>query len=705
MNKTTIKLLAIFMSIYFISKSQTNRTEPCISNEILKENILKNPSIIQEMEKLEAETQEFEFQQSLNPKAKAAVKIIPVVFHIIHQYGVENISRAQCLDQIRILNEDFRRLNADTNNTPIAFRPIAADCNIEFKIAQIDPNGNCTDGVNRIYSAMTNGARDNVKALISWPRSKYMNVWVVKNINSSSTTEGYVIGFAQFPGGAAATDGIVLRQEFVGNIGTGAGSRGRTATHEVGHWLNLRHIWGDDGSSCNGSDNVSDTPNQGAENFSTCPTFPSISCNNGPNGDLYSNYMDYTNAACQNVFTAGQSTRMNAALASSVSSRSTLWSAANLIATGVNNPPVLCSPVADFTPHTPTYICEGQTVTMNDKSYGGAAASRIWYFDGGTPSTSTSAFPTITYAIPGTYNVSLKVINTAGTDSITKAGVIIVMPNSAAYQTSFFEGFENSDIPNSDWTVANFEATSVAFQRTNTTSFTGNYSCMLNVNNNTLENDVDELISTSFNLTNYQSPKLTFRQAYAQTVDAGASDNRLIVQVSTNCGKNWNQLVSYAGTSLATAGTTNSNFVPSINEWIERTIVLNNFANNDNVRFKFKFTGAATGNNLYLDDINISALNTNIDDIISEHFSFKIFPNPSINNASIEVNSLESTNINIEVYDAIGKLVVRKNNVRLGVGKQNLNLFSVEDKLSAGVYSVKLNNDKINLTQKLLIKK
>mgnify|MGYP003344678078 CR=1 FL=1 len=183
----------------------------------------------------------------------------------------------------------------------------------------------------------TTNARDNVKALSYWPSNKYLNIWVVRSIENTNGGAGVVIGFALFPGGAAATDGVVLRYDYTGEIGAAAttAGAGRTATHEVGHWLNLHHIWGD--ATC-GNDFVNDTPTQEMANMSICPTFPHVSNCTGsaPNGDMFTNYMDYTNGPCQNMFSIGQAARMNAALSSATSGRNNLWTTANLIATGTN---------------------------------------------------------------------------------------------------------------------------------------------------------------------------------------------------------------------------------------------------------------------------------------------------------------------------------------------------------------------------------
>jgi len=187
------------------------------------------------------------FEIEYDVKTKKATRIIPVVFHVIHSYGESNISKEQIEDQIRILNEDFSRTNSDTSNTRSMFKARASAFDIEFRLARTAPDGSCTEGITRKYDPINtiedyednnNEAKTSVSA---WPRDKYLNIWVVTQIKSSSTT-GTILGYAQFPGQGASTDGIVIRHDRVGTIGTASvGDKGRTLTHEIGHWLGLYH--------------------------------------------------------------------------------------------------------------------------------------------------------------------------------------------------------------------------------------------------------------------------------------------------------------------------------------------------------------------------------------------------------------------------------------------------------------------------------
>lgn len=246
--------------------------------------------------------------------ARPGCTLIPVVVHVVYQTPAQNISQAQIDSQIEVLNRDFRKANPDVSTVPAPFAPLAGDARIQFELARTDPDGNPHDGVIRKSTDRAGfGSEDDVKfdatgGSDAWPRDEYLNIWVCQ-------LSGGLLGYAQFPGGPAETDGVVVTHTGFGTTGTAAPpfDRGRTATHEIGHWLNLRHIWGDDGVGCSGSDFVDDTPNQGGPNTGT-PTFPIISCSNGPNGDMFMNYMDYVDDAAMVMFTQGQIQRMHACL-------------------------------------------------------------------------------------------------------------------------------------------------------------------------------------------------------------------------------------------------------------------------------------------------------------------------------------------------------------------------------------------------------
>jgi hypothetical protein len=239
---------------------------------------------------------------------------IQVVVHVVAKTDEENISDEQIESQIEVLNQDYRGTNADRSKVPDVWAGLAADPNLQFALATKDPKGKPTNGITRVQTTRDSfGTGDSVKTKAGggtppWATDRYLNLWVC-NLGDG------LLGYAQFPGGPAKTDGVVILYTAFGTKGAAAEpfNLGRTATHEVGHYLNLRHIWGDT-NDCSGSDQVSDTPRAQMPNYGT-PDFPHLSCNNGPAGDMFMDYMDYVDDAAMFMFTQGQAARMNATLA------------------------------------------------------------------------------------------------------------------------------------------------------------------------------------------------------------------------------------------------------------------------------------------------------------------------------------------------------------------------------------------------------
>jgi hypothetical protein len=265
---------------------------------------------------------------------------IPVVVHVLYHTTAQNISTSQILSQLKVLNEDFRRMNADATNTPDAFKSVAADAKVMFCLAQINPAGRPASGIVRKFTTKEYFSVDDAMKFSAaggddaWDNKKYLNIWVC-NIQNN------VLGYASNPGSQADKDGVVIQFDAFGNTGTLRPSfnKGRTATHEIAHWMGLKHIWGD--NNC-GDDGIGDTPQQSGYN-NNCPSFPHMSsCSPDANGDMFMNFMDYTSDACMNIFTEGQKTKMRGLFAlhnyrnsflSSFTCDSTLATAAPLPAT------------------------------------------------------------------------------------------------------------------------------------------------------------------------------------------------------------------------------------------------------------------------------------------------------------------------------------------------------------------------------------
>ena len=298
------KEVSLLVLAMFMLSPAFGQGRKCGTMEYLEQQVRSNPNITYRMRQIESQAKEN--VKSIYRHAEEQVEI-PVVIHVIYKNDEQNISDAQIMSQLRVLNEDFQRLNPDRIKTPETFRNVAANPRISFRLASLDPNGNPTNGITRTrtnisaFYSSDNGVKYSAMGGVdAWPTSDYLNIWVC-NLGLG------ILGYSQFPGGPAETDGVVIGYKYFGTIGQlrAPFNLGRTTTHEVGHWLNLRHIWGD--GPCGVDDGVDDTPMADGPNQGC--SFGHSSCGSV---NMTQNFMDYTDDACMNLFTSGQAVRMRA---------------------------------------------------------------------------------------------------------------------------------------------------------------------------------------------------------------------------------------------------------------------------------------------------------------------------------------------------------------------------------------------------------
>ncbi len=647
---------------------------------------------------LEEETKQFLDHNNLQ-RTNTATYIIPVVFHVIHTGGSGNISDAQIMDQVMILNKEFPRQQADTSLTPAAFKTLAAPFSVEFRLATIDPSGNCTNGIDRIYSTTSTCSvdEDAIKTLSYWPSNKYLNIWLVESMHYSGSTTCNGGGYATFPGGPATLDGINIRGDLISNIGTAATNsswgnfHGRYLIHELGHWFNLRHIWGD--SNC-GDDFVSDTPPAEQDNYG-CPSFPHKpfnTCGGDGNGEMFTNYMDYTNGNCLNMFTIGQVARMTAAINSSVSGRNNLWKPANLLATGTSDPytyPVTCTATPDIFPYSNALICAGDSVKITDVSYGGSETSRAWNFFGQSATSLSDSIVYVKYNTPGIYNVGLTINSASASKTKTFTNKVYVLNNTINpnYTVPFTDSFENTANFNNDWLVINRDNDATKWQSITATNYSGS-KCIGIMNSANIAPAIDELISPAYSLS---APTVTLSfKLHFSSKDASSYD-KLQVYSSANCGKTWTLRYSKLATSVlkTTATYYPSSHIPTpgSTEWRQDNINLTNNWGANPVQFKFMFTSGG-GNNLFIDDINInSPVTTNIRNLAEEN-NVLVFPNPAGNDLNISYQLENPAPLQIEVIDVLGKTILSQtiDQVTTTEATSKLNIST----LAEGVYFLKL---------------
>ncbi len=625
--------------------------------------------------------------QQINRPSSVTNYTIPVVFHVLHLAGNENISDAQINNAVSIMNRDFLKQNADTSNIVSQFTNLAANCNIEFRLATKDPYGNCTNGITRHYDSHTNWTVDFSYYTYTWPSTQYLNIYVVKTMQAGAA------GYTYLPGSVGASaDAIVVLSQYVGSIGTGNTFVSRTLTHEVGHWLNLQHVWGSTNQpnvAC-GNDGVNDTPI--TKGHTNCNLGNAITCTSGITENIQ-NYMEYS--YCTNMFTIDQKTRMQNAINNTVGGRNNLWTNTNLITTGVINPNMACAPKAEFF-STTTITCLGNSLNFIDYSYNAPISNWKWS-SAFASTTSTLQNGSLTFTNSGIAPIQLKVSNGAGSDSIIKSSVIIL----AASGTGSFnitKDFETGSFPDNNWIVSlpKYGSTFTTFS----TSASSGSACIWV--NNFFDNpsEVISFYSPSYNLQTLGA-HLTFKYAYTQ--QNTLNNDALKIYATTNCGATWTLLFNKSGSVLNSTGNiqTAAFLNPIAADWKNETVNLASALGSANVYFKFEFTSDVngSGNNIFIDDINVD--NTvGLKELINKDYNLKIHPNPVNEIVNIELKTTNSALINsitnIQISNTLGQLVYQST-----IPNQQGFQINVSN-LKSGIYFVTVFVNNSNKTFKLI---
>ncbi|MBS1595230.1 MAG: T9SS type A sorting domain-containing protein [Bacteroidetes bacterium] len=639
---------------------------------------------------LEQQTQSYAAHQPHG--AQRSVIMIPVVVHVIYNNAAGNISDAQIQSQITRLNLDYHKLNADTASVPAVWDSLIADCNIQFCLAQRDPNGLPTNGIVRVHTTVSSWLDDDkVKYTAqggddAWPASSYLNIWVC-DLGQS------LLGYSQFPGGPAATDGcVILNTAFGDRTGTVQApyDLGRTVSHEVGHWLNLYHTWGDDNGACTGSDLVADTPNEADANYGA-PAFP-LTDNCSPNspGVMFMNYMDYSDDVALYMFTKGQNVRIQANFANGGGHASILNSLGCVAPGG--------GPYANFTADK-LNICAGDAVQFTDMSFDTPTVYQ-WTFAGGTPATSTDVNPLVTYNTPGTYDVTLTVTKDTSSNTKTINGYITVKGTTPL---PLAEGFEGT-FPPAGWSVVNPDNQTAWAQKTTAGGFglSSNSAYLDNYTQQNIRGQYDYLYTPVLDFTQgiTADSKLKFDYAYAQK--RSTSRDSLFVQYSTDCGATWFTLWKKGGAGLATAHALygNSVFAPADTNWVRDSTI--SLAAMDGIAgVQFAFVNLSNhGNAIYLDNVNIDAVvqpHTGVT-TISEAARVSVVPNPVKDRCAVFVELPQQANISLALYNVIGQQVWSHDLGTTGSTSQSIDLSGYP----AGVYTVRVQAGEIAYTRKVV---
>lgn len=652
--------------------------EKCATHDILKQNIEYYGSIL--------EDEIYDLKNENRVYKSGIFFTIPVVFHIIHNgdsIGVsENLSDEIIIAQLNALNRDFRGLNEDSTLIPNIFKPLFTDAQIEFCLAKIKPDGSFTSGIERYNFNQDGWDLDSINSYIKpntiWDRAEYLNIWSIKfkgNLENS-----LINGFAQPPFATLSnqTDGIVVRYDKLG-------TNGRVAVHEIGHWLGLFHIWGDDNGLCSndlsgGTDGIDDTPDQGGPYYN-CPSGSPESCGSS---DMFMNYMDYTDDECSLLFTHEQRNAMHQVLENfraSLQSSSVCNVLLDLNILKVYTPnTTVCQ--QSFYPHILVKNEGLDTIrnfnidfVVNDSTY----ESKTWDITL-APFEEVDLFFSLHFFDSGNqYNTLFDItsVNSGANEyhfNNKKSINFNSINTGVGIETPYVENFETNLLSNLN--IQNFDS-----DKTWTVINESDYSAIFMENFNYDIGEIDNLLTADFSIEGENSA-LNFEYAY-KALNQIVEDT-FTVFASQNCGIHWIKLWQKSGLELSNQMVETNYFSPILSDFISVNIDLSFLNNLEKVRFKFE-NKSGGGNNLYLNNFDIGYLPS---DTLSLYFvdniDFNLFPNPANNNLTVSMKSRGK--YHLRIIDLLGKIIFKDTFLN---NEYNLNIHD----LTKGVYYIQLKSE------------
>lgn len=677
--------------------------------EILEKKWNEKPAL-----KAKFHSREARFQEMVAARIKSAKTMrtgelvtIPVVFHLVLSRQSQ-VTDAQVQAQLDTLNNDYAGLNGSAARIPSYFKSLFGQSGIQFCLAQQTPDGEPSTGIVRYTTTQTpfnylfNYVKhENRGGADAWNTDNYLNIWITDLSDD-------VLGYATFPDDEEKDEqGVVIHYSSLpGGAATGF-NRGKTLTHEVGHYFNLYHIWGDDYGSCYGSDYVDDTPNQ-ADKSTSCRTgVVTDNCSPSGNGIMYQNYMDYTPDACLLMFTAQQVARMETAYANY---RSLLASSKGCVVPDLHRHD---SSVQSIT-SPDQRICSGTfSPIVVIKNVGSDVLTRLTIkanLGDGNSTTynwtgSLASFDEISITLPdmtvgeGEHLLSVTTSLPNGfADSDTSNDAfsryfIYYEP----FEAPVVEGFENS-YPSRGWDIVNEDGGST-WEQTTVASKTGSRSLRIKNSENTSVGQQDYLRSPSINITGVDSVFVSFQVAAATYTNTSISNNvwdTLQVMVSTDCGVTYSSVYKKWGAQLVTrTAATRTAFVPSITEWREEKIDISRYTSNGTILVAFRNTNG-NENDIYLDDINIRTVTVNPN---LKQEGFLVTPNPTNGAIGVELYPQPTNLKGIYIYSVTGQLL--KSSVVASGGGSSVNKFNLSH-YPSGIYIVQVVFEDRVLTKKIV---
>ena len=625
---------------------------------------------------------------------------VPVVFHILHVGGAENISDAQVMDAVSILTRDFNTANADTSSVVIQFKHLIGNAHFDFMLATKDPNGNCTNGIIRHFDANTDWSGNLSNYAYTWPPSRYLNVYVVR------TMGGGAAGYTYLPGSGIPTamDAVVILNSYVGSIGSGTQYTSRALTHEVGHWFNLPHVWGgtnQPGVAC-GDDGVSDTPI--SKGYSSCNLNNSIICTPGVVENVQ-NYMEY--AYCQRMYTIGQAFRMTTSMNSPTNGRNNISSVSNLAFTGITSPGAGCIPDLSLGASPSYTACAGRTLSLNSFTFNADPTNYLWTADNGASITNpTVANTPVLFTNTGVTHVSCQVSNANG--STTKTIAIWVVSSITQITSNHSESFEGSTIaPPALWKLISPTSASKKWEIMNGAASAGNIS-MYAPGDSLNPNAIVILESPSYDFKN--NPGAVFSFKYAYQMASATNKDIFKVQASKDCGGTWSDVWVPSNTYLAlnTGGVSPDVYYPANSDWQLKNVTeqpqFNFFASAENVLIRFYFQedvgGMGFGNRFYLDEVNLT-IPVGINEL-TKSVGFNVYPNPTSNNFNLSFHLSDASKIKYQLTSITGAVLVSEDEKTYSEGAHEIRI-NANPQLSTGIYFMNLQVNGVKMSKKIIV--
>ena len=739
--KFTLLIAAI---VCFVGSSRAQNLQPCSTDEHYHQLLAQHPELA-DYEKAFNEQLGKRLGERKTSTTDTTVYDVPLVLHVVHDYGSENLADTVLYDAVRYWTVIYMLQNGDSVDVIAPFKPYIGNTRIRFHLATIDPNGKPTKGIVRTNTYLTSRADDEAK-LGQWPQNKYINIWFVSAFGAAySGAAAYatppILSLVQ-----PYYDGIICLSSYAG---VSDPTVAKTVPHEMGHILNLAHTWGNTnapGVAC-GDDQGDDTPPTKGHNPSGCTAAAlyDTTCATGymktylsvltglmdsvvdyPDTVNSQNIMDYT--YCDRMFSKGQSARMRAALTSAVGGRNNLYSPANLAATGALAAYPDLPPVADFIVNRGTpgasdarsyFLTVGNAASFvfRNASWNDTVSSVAWSFSNGATTPTSTSMTTVNnkFATPGWVSVSLIANSNAGSDTITNTQAVYAADTVSTHGMGYSQQFASAgDISN--WPMFNFYNNEFKWEFYSGGGV-GDTTCLRyrswDGSDRTTGNaygDHDDIYTPAFDLADATDHLyLNFYTTGAYThhgIPSGGpyTLDTLEVDASTNGGKTWAKISTIGGASLANNNQYGYEFTPtSATAWIPRSISVPLSYRTAQTFFRIRYRPGNTGNDLYLDNFYFDGFPAGVkENIASAGNTFTIFPNPSADGFNMVFKTGNTGEVTYVVRDLAGKVVFEN--------KKTFNANSLQQESVSrsatpvpGIYFITVTIDGVNMNNKVVI--